>query len=163
MNTHSIQVFKIYIMDSIFCQKLPRDILRLNCRFAHNYTVYQIKNIRKKMEPKRLHMSCNSSPAVLDLMDLVGPIGGPAFSSQTYLLGYNTLPKQLAHQLWYYFGITFRGGSVFCLNLIIKGKMASPSKVAPFSKMAPGWSCFGSTFFLSVVSLAMDLPMARWD
>ncbi len=30
-------------------------------------------------------------------------------------------------------------------NMIIKEKTASPSKVAPF-----GWSCFGSTFFLSV-------------
>ena len=34
-------------------------------------------------------------------------------------------------------------------KMIIKEKMAPPSKVAPFSKTAPGWSRFGSTFFLS--------------
>ena len=39
----------------------------------------------------------------------------------------------------------------FFLNMIIKGKTAPPSEVAPFSKMAPGWSCFGFTFFPSTV------------
>ena len=40
--------------------------------------------------------------------------------------------------------------SCFCLlNMIIKEKTAPSSKVAPFSKTAPGWSRFGSTFFLS--------------
>ncbi len=34
--------------------------------------------------------------------------------------------------------------------LIQEKKTAPPSKVAPFSKTAPGWSRFGSTFFLSV-------------
>ena len=51
---------------------------------------------------------------------------------------------------WHYFGATFKGGAVF-LNMIIKGKTASSSKVAPFSKKAPGWSHFGSTFFLSAL------------
>ncbi len=44
----------------------------------------------------------------------------------------------------------FRGWSHFFLNIIIKEKSAPLSKVALFSKTAPGWSSFGSTFFLSV-------------
>ncbi len=31
---------------------------------------------------------------------------------------------------------------------LLRGKTAPPSKVAPFSKTVPGWSRFGSTFFL---------------
>ena len=35
---------------------------------------------------------------------------------------------------------------------LFKGKTAPPSEVTLFSKTAPGWTRFGSTFFLSVVS-----------
>ncbi len=49
-------------------------------------------------------------------------------------------------------GATLEGGSIFFLIMIVKEKTAPPSKVALFSKTAPGWSRFGSTFF-SVMSL----------
>ncbi len=58
-------------------------------------------------------------------------------------------PKQLHPGAVLENGATSEGGAVFFLNMIIKGKTAPPSEVAPFSKTAPGWSRFGSTFFLS--------------
>ena len=57
-------------------------------------------------------------------------------------------PKQL--QPWSHFMVRNSAPLValfWCLNMIIKEKTASPSKVAPFSKTAPGWSHYGFTFF----------------
>ena len=45
------------------------------------------------------------------------------------------------------------------LGVLLREKMAPPSKVAPFFKMAPLRSCFSSSFFLSVTKLANFDPI----
>ena len=45
------------------------------------------------------------------------------------------------------------------LKWLLREKTAPPSEVAPFSKTAPGWSRFGSTFFSVIVPICWKLVL----